>query len=133
MTQPPADGGGFPAYLAAAITDAGFPTPTRFAREAKIEPNVVFSWLRGERRPTLRLIERFAPHLGLPISEIVAMVYPGQDGPPPRRPLHRLAREVDRLLDDSSPLSSEAKQRLVIVVEEAIAAARAGARGKRAS
>jgi len=121
---------GFPAYLKDAIDDAGFPTPTHFARKAKVDPSVVGRWLSGDMRPTIRLLERIAPVLDKDINELVSEAYPeavrAKTAPPKtaRRKLHHLADEVDQQLDPSSPLSDEERQRVVIVVEAAVAPGR---------
>lgn len=127
---------GFADYLRAAIAAAGFDNPTQFARKANADPSVVFAWLRGDRRPTIRSIERFAPVLGLRIETVVAAAYPEATNttvaPLARRPLHPLAAEVDRLLGDESPLTDEERQRVTVVVETAVHPYRTKGRRKRA-
>jgi transcriptional regulator with XRE-family HTH domain len=127
---------GFADYLRRAIEAAGFPTVSQFARAAGVEPSVVFAWLDGRRRPTIRLLERIAPVLGLDTNELVAAAYPeASKGPRPVAPmprkLHPMADEVDRQLDPGSPLNDDERQRLIVVVEAGLAPGRLKMRPRR--
>jgi transcriptional regulator with XRE-family HTH domain len=99
---------GFGRYLRDAIHDAGFTTPTQFARRVGTDPSVVLRWIAGEQRPTIKSIERIAPVLGRTIHEMVVAAYPDRLGDEahaesaPAR--HRLAYELARMLADDSPL-----------------------------
>lgn len=133
---------GFPAYLAAAIADAGFVTPTSFARAVpgttKTDPSVVTRWLNGEARPSIKLLERIAPVLGRPVNELVAAAYPeavkgaAKTSAPKSRRLHPLADELDRQLDQASPLSDDERQRVVVIVEAGLAPNRSKMKRRRA-
>jgi len=129
---------GFPTYLRRAITDAGFDTPTQFARTARIEPSVVFAWLRGERRPTMRLIERFAPVLNLEIRTVASEAYPeaasrARQNTPAQPKLVRQAADVQLALGPDSPLTEDERQRVIVFVEAGIGPVRAKLRRRRAS
>ena len=110
---------GFGRYLRDAIHDAGFTTPTQFARRVGTDPSVVLRWIAEEQRPTIKSIERIAPVLGKTIHEMVVAAYPDRlaDEPEvetaPAR--HRLAYELARLLADDSPLSEA--DRLMLVAD----------------
>ena len=97
---------GFGEYLREAILAARFPTPTHFARAVGTDPSVVLRWLSEEQRPTVRSIERIAPVLGKTMNEVVVAAYPDRLGEPaaPVARTHRLAHELDRILDDGSPI-----------------------------
>ena len=109
---------GFGRYLRDAIHDAGFTTPTQFARRVGTDPSVVLRWIAEEQRPTIKSIERIAPVLGKTIHEMVVAAYPDRlaDQPAveagPAR--HRLAYELAGLLADDSPLSESERQALVV-------------------
>ena len=109
---------GFGRYLRDAIHDAGFTTPTQFARRVGTDPSVVLRWIAEEQRPTIKSIERIAPVLGRTIHEMVVAAYPDRladqpdvDAGPAR---HRLAYELAGLLADDSPLSEPERQALVV-------------------
>jgi transcriptional regulator with XRE-family HTH domain len=76
---------GFATYLQEAIDDAGFATPTQFARRVNTDPSVVLRWLNGSARPTIRLLERVAPVLGVDINTMVAAAYPEASTAPPAK------------------------------------------------
>lgn len=135
MEQDPEDVG-FPAYLRATIQAAGFETPTQFARKAGVEPSVIFAWLRGDRRPAIRLLERVAPTLNVETQTLVGAAYPeianSTVATPTVRILHPLAAEVERLLGAGSPLNPEEQQRVATIVEAAVAPYASRTRRRRA-
>jgi transcriptional regulator with XRE-family HTH domain len=107
---------GFGRYLRDAIHDAGYTTPTQFARRVGTDPSVVLRWIAEEQRPTIKSIERIAPVLGKTIHEMVVAAYPDRladeaevESGPAR---HRLAYELAGLLADDSPLSEPERQAL---------------------
>ncbi|GID93450.1 multiprotein-bridging factor 1 family protein [Amorphoplanes digitatis] len=110
---------GFGGYLKEAIQEAGFPTPTHFARAVGTDPSVVLRWLSEEQRPTIRSIERIAPVLGRTIPEIVMAAYPDRlGGPPPAAPAaHPLVRELGRILGEDSPIPAEDRAALETVLD----------------
>lgn len=115
---------GFGAYLENTIADAGFDTPTHFARAAKIDPSVVHRWISEEQRPTLKLLERAAPHLGRTVNALVSAAYPEpRGGTDPVRPteLHPLARDLDRLLGEKSKMPEGERQALETVLRGLLA------------
>jgi transcriptional regulator with XRE-family HTH domain len=107
---------GFGRYLRDAIHDAGYATPTQFARRVGTDPSVVLRWIAGEQRPTIKSIERIAPVLGKKIHEMVVAAYPDRLGDEadvelgPAR--HRLAYELAGLLADDSHLAESQRQQL---------------------
>jgi transcriptional regulator with XRE-family HTH domain len=128
---------GFATYLQEAIDDAGFATPTQFARRVNTDPSVVLRWLNGSARPTIRLLERVAPVLGVDINTMVAAAYPeASTAPPakvaPRRAVHPLAAELDQMLAPTSPLDDGERQRVIVVVEAGVGPFRPKMRRRRA-
>jgi transcriptional regulator with XRE-family HTH domain len=114
----------FGRYLTEAIIESGYETPTHFARDAGIDPGTVSRWIRNLERPSVRLLERAAPKLRRDVREMVAVAYPeGTDesaAPVDRPASHPLALELARMLAESSPLTDEQRERLVIVVDHSM-------------
>jgi len=126
---------GFGRYLRDAIHDAGFTTPTQFARRVGTDPSVVLRWIAEEQRPTIKSIERIAPVLGKTIPEMVVAAYldrladePEVEAGPAR---HRLAYELARMLADDSPLSEPERQELVAEADAMLDRYRPQARRRR--
>lgn len=91
--QPEEPGDDFATYLHDAMRGAGFTKPTYLARAADIDPSVVIRWLRSGQRPSVPLLERIAPVLGVPVAELIRVAYPSTttETPPAEPP--------DRYLD----------------------------------
>jgi transcriptional regulator with XRE-family HTH domain len=113
------EGTGFGRYLKDAIMAARFPTPTHFARAVGIDPSVVLRWLSEEQRPTIRSLDRIAPVLGTTVNDLVRAAYPDRLAEPtPTAPkIHPLARELDRMLADDSPVPAADRQALETVLD----------------
>jgi transcriptional regulator with XRE-family HTH domain len=123
----------FPEFLAEAIKRAGFATPTDFARAAGIHPSVASRWLKGER-PTLRLLERVAPTLHVPVQRLVSIAYPGEVQPDevPAKPApHALALELERLLAEDSPVPAMDRDTLERVIDSVLQPYRRHLKGRR--
>jgi transcriptional regulator with XRE-family HTH domain len=110
---------GFGRYLKEAILVARFATPTHFARAAGIDPSVVLRWLSEEQRPTIRSLERIAPILRTTMNELVRAAYPDRlNVPAPASPrVHPLARELDVMLGDQSPIPEADRRALETVLD----------------
>jgi len=118
---------GFGAFLEAAIADAGYPTPTHFARAVTasdgkpLDPSVVFRWISEEQRPTVRSIERIAPVLGLRVNEVISAAYPDRLGtaePVERPQMHPRAYELGRILADNSAVPVEDREALASTLDK---------------
>lgn len=126
-------------YLAQAINEQGYPTPTDFARDAGVSPSAVSKWIRNIERPSVRLMERIAPKLERDVRDLIAVAYPEGAGdeapaPAPHRPAsHALALELGRMLAEDSPLTAEQRERLVIVVDHSMDPYRGHMRKRRTS
>jgi hypothetical protein len=111
---------GFGAYLREVIQNAGFATPTHFARAVDTDPSVVFRWISEEQRPTIRSIEKIAPVLGKTINEMVMAAYPdrlgGTEPVPAAESSHPLAHELGRMLAPDSPIPASEKDALISVL-----------------
>jgi transcriptional regulator with XRE-family HTH domain len=121
---------GFGAYLKEAIRDAGFPTPTHFARAAGTDPSVVLRWLSEEQRPTIRSIDRIAPILGRTINELVRAAYPDRLAAPAESPL---VAELGAMLAGDSPLDEADRQALETMLDRLIEPYRKAMRRRRSA
>jgi transcriptional regulator with XRE-family HTH domain len=110
---------GFDAYLRKAIRDAGYTSPSQFARAVSLDPSVVLRWLNGSQRPTVASLERAAPALCKTISELVRAAYPDRVPDTSGDLVHQggygnaLADEIARLLGPRSPISERERATLV--------------------
>lgn len=121
----------FGPYLARAIAAAGYPHATAFAREVGISPSSVSRWIRGEERPTVRLLERIAASLNVDIRELVALAYPEAVPADAPRLTTPLAAELDRLIGPDSSLSVGDQAFLRDVVDRLIAPYRVTSKRRR--
>ncbi len=78
MSQAPDGGPPFGRYLRSAITEAGFRSPTAFARAANVEPSVVLRWISGKAKPTTRTLAAVAPVLKVSPADLVRAAYPDE-------------------------------------------------------
>jgi len=110
---------GFGAYLKEAILAARFPTPTHFARAVGTDPSVVLRWISEEQRPTIRSIERISSILGKSMNEMVLAAYPDRLGLPVATvaQTHPLARELDMMLSEQSPIDVADREALASVLD----------------
>jgi transcriptional regulator with XRE-family HTH domain len=133
MSKPP----GFPEYLADAIARAKYPTPTDFARAAGVHPSIVSRWLSGQAVPTVRTLEKIAPHLRVNKNTLIAIAYPDAsvefDAVPERPAPHPLALDVERMLADDSPVPDDERATLATLIEHMVAPYRRYLRKRRAS
>jgi transcriptional regulator with XRE-family HTH domain len=125
----------FPEWLASAIA-ARYDSDSAFARAAGVSPSVVSRWTRGDLTPTPRFLEKIAPALGVSATTLSAIAYPGlTDQPTPaaqeQRPLHPLARDVDRLIGDESPVPEAERATLAGLLEAVVSPYRRHLRKRR--
>lgn len=114
----------FPEWLAEVIA-ARYDSDSAFARAAGVSPSVVSRWTKGDLTPTPRFLEKIAPALGVSKTTLTAIAYPGLASEPvvaPReeRPIHALARDVDRLLGEESPVPEAERATLAGLLEAVV-------------
>lgn len=108
--------------LAEAITEH-YDSDADFARQAGVSSSAVSRWVSGQTVPSVAMIERIAPWLRVPASTLIAIVHPqlvGVEGDDQQRS-HPLARELDRMLDDASPVPIDERQVLETIVDRVVA------------
>jgi transcriptional regulator with XRE-family HTH domain len=115
----------FQRYLATLIAESDYPHATAFARDAGVSPSAVSRWINGKERPAPRLIPAIAAKLGRPVREMMEMAYPEIEADaatvvPELVETDPLARELDRMLDDESPLSDEDRHAIRTIVDRVI-------------
>lgn len=113
-------------YFAYALARTSYPTPTAFARAAKVSASGVSRWVNGQQRPSPRLLGRIAPLLPpkegsdakhADVRDLIAIAYPegvrdGDVQPSTGRPMHPLARRLNLYLSDDGPLTPEHRAEL---------------------
>jgi transcriptional regulator with XRE-family HTH domain len=115
----------FPEWLAAAI-EARYDSDSAFARAAGVSPSVVSRWVKGELTPTPRALQKIAPALGVNATTLSAIAYPELGGELPEssyqqpRPVHPIARDIDRLLGDESPVPEAERATLAGLLEAVV-------------
>jgi transcriptional regulator with XRE-family HTH domain len=115
----------FPEWLAAAI-ETRYDSDSAFARAAGVSPSVVSRWVKGELTPTPKALQKIAPALGVNATTLSAIAYPELGGELPEssyqqpRPVHPLARDVDRLLGEDSPVPDAERETLASLVEAVV-------------
>lgn len=99
----------------AANADTGIESVADLARATGIKPSVYSKWFNGSEQPSVRSLQRLAPAIGAPLRELLVLAgrVEAEDlgldaAPQPPEVLgHPLAREIDSLLADTSPLPAE--------------------------
>lgn len=115
----------FPELLTEAIDD-WYESDSDFARKAGVRsPSSVSRWKAGLSIPSVPMLKQIAPHLHTSAKTLIEMCY-GTDveaeaAPQvPRAVTHPLAKEIDKLLGNTSPLDDADKTRLTTVVDSAV-------------
>jgi transcriptional regulator with XRE-family HTH domain len=77
----------FGRYVKQAIANAGFRSPTAFARATGRDPSVVLRWISGQTRPEAATLAEVAPTLKVSSAELIRAAYPDlPDYEPPPEP-----------------------------------------------
>lgn len=113
-TWGPDAGANFRAYVLqhAANANAGIERVADLSRATNIKPSVFSKWFAGAEQPSVRSLQRLAPVIKAPLRDLLVLacrVSPedlGLESTPeaPEVLGHRLARELDAMLADESPL-----------------------------
>lgn len=131
VSKPPT----FPELIADAI-EQWYASDSDFARRAGVSSSAVSRWIAGTAVPTVPTLEKIAPHLRIDAPTLIAIAYPGTGTParlPVAQPLHPLARDIDRLLDEKSGVPAEKREALATLIEHVVAPYRHHLRKRRAS
>lgn len=135
-------GQSFGTHLARLIDNAGFTSPSAFARavptasgKGKLDPSTVLRWISGDTLPTLKSLHQIAPVLKVDANDLVARAYgktaPGVPADPPAPQRHPLVRDLDRLLDPASRMTPAERKALEAVINGAVEPYRRHLRGRR--
>jgi transcriptional regulator with XRE-family HTH domain len=113
-------------------------TQADIARVAGIVPSLLSKWFRGLEQPNFTSLEKLATGLQVPLRDLIALsgrLPEGEVGerpvPPPPILVNPLALELDRMLDDESPLSDEDRHAIRTIVDRVIAPYRRQMRRRR--
>lgn len=99
----------------AANADTDIESVADLARATGIKPSVYSKWFNGSEQPSVRSLQRLAPVIGAPLRELLVLACRvdaedlGLDATPepPEVLGHPLAREIDSLLGEASPLPAK--------------------------
>jgi transcriptional regulator with XRE-family HTH domain len=93
------------------------------ARRSGIDAATLSRWIRNESRPTPDKLRLVAPALRIDYSQLLSLA--GYGAPTdaatvavPVKETDPLAAELDRMLDQNSPLGEERRQRLRLIVDQ---------------
>ena len=99
------------------------------ARESQIKPGVFSKWFSGSEQPSVRLLKQLSPVIKAPLSELLVLA--GRVDPadfdfveapePPGVLTHPLARELDTMLGDESPLTEQERQSIATFLDQYLA------------
>lgn len=127
------------AEFLATIIEADYANDSAFAQAAGVSPSAVSRWLAGAATPTVRTLEKLARVLDVSAPDLVALAHPELRAghvvkvPAPAARSHPLARELDRMLADDSPVPAPERENLSTVVDSVMDRYRRYLRKKRAS
>lgn len=117
----------FADVLRAAI-DKWYESPEDFARKSGgvVSNSSVSRWLARKSLPSARKVEALAPLMHMTPQRLMAICYPSMAGTKtvsvvPERPMHPLARELDRMIGVDSPLAEDTLELLVKLVDSVMA------------
>lgn len=126
-------------HAANASTD--IKTVADLSRAAGIKPSVLSKWFRGIEQPAVQSLERLAPVIKAPLTELLVLAARvsaddlGLDSHPEPAELlgHPLARELDSLLAEDSPLTVEDRQSITGFLDQYLRSYRRPARRRRSA
>lgn len=129
----------FGQVLQAAI-DKWYESAEDFARksEGRVSNSSLSRWLAGKSLPSARMIEVLAPMMHISPQRLTAICYPNLAGgrtsatSAAEKPIHPLARELDRLIGGESPLSEDVRELIVRLVDSVLAPYRKFLRSRKA-
>lgn len=110
----------------AANADKTIGTVADLARATGIKPSLYSKWFRGEEQPSVKSLERLAPVIRAPLRELLVLacrVSPEDLGldarpEPPELLGHPLARELDAMLAEDSPLSPDERSSIETFLDQ---------------
>lgn len=116
----------FADVLGAAIAK-WYESPEDFARktQGQISNSSISRWLARKSLPSARKVEVLAPLMHIATDRLMAICYPSMSRTsvpvPPERVMHPLARELDRMLGDDSPLPDDVRELIGKLVDAVLA------------
>jgi hypothetical protein len=130
----------FADVLQAAI-DKWYESAEDFARksEGRVSNSSLSRWLARRSLPSAKMIEVIAPMMHMTPNRLMAICYPGTASGraavaagPVDRPIHPLARELDRMIGAGSPLAEDVRDLIVKLVDAVLAPYRKLMRSRKA-
>lgn len=128
----------FADVLQAAI-DKWYESAEDFARKSGgvVSNSSVSRWLARKSLPSAKKIQELAPLMHMTPQRLMAICYPGTAGGKtvtvvPERPIHPLARELDRIVGVDSPLAEDTRELVEKLVDTVLAPYRRYLRSRKA-
>ncbi|MCX4470499.1 helix-turn-helix transcriptional regulator [Micromonospora sp. NBC_01655] len=137
-TWGPEAGAAFRSYVLrmAANANARIESVADLARATQIKPGVYSKWFSGAEQPSVKSLEKLAPVIKAPLRDLLVLacrVRPEDLGlesapEPPKMVGHPLARELDTLLADGSPLPEVERRSIAAFLDQYLEPYRRSAR-----
>lgn len=118
-TWGPEAGANFRSYVLqhAANANAGIERVADLSRATGIKPSIFSKWFAGAEQPSVRSLQRLAPVINAPLTDLLVLACRvdakdlGLESTPeaPEVIGHPLARELDLMLADDSPIGPESR------------------------
>jgi transcriptional regulator with XRE-family HTH domain len=129
---------GFRDYILSAAARQGMRLPAEIARACDVTASQLSKWLRGIEQPSVASLKRIAGGLNVPRRDLYALAgrFSEEDleltGTPELPTLaNALAREIDAMLSEDSPLTEERRESLRTVVDAVLVSYRGDMRRRR--
>lgn len=129
----------FADVLQAAI-DKWYESAEDFARKSdgRVSNSSISRWLARKSLPSAKMIEVLAPMMRMTPQRLTAVCYPSLAGgktvgtTAADKPIHPLARELDRMIGADSPLADDVRELVVKLVDSVLAPYRKLMRSRKA-
>lgn len=106
----------FGPWLRARISDAGYRSPSAFARAMGADPSLVLRWVNGDVTPTPDALAKAAQQLKIPFEDVLYRAF-GSTGPPKGREIPPILVEFLHMLADDSPLDAVEQERIRVILD----------------
>jgi transcriptional regulator with XRE-family HTH domain len=117
----------FKTYVVTAAANLpGVQSQADIARAIGVGASLLSKWFRGDEKPSLDSLEKIERLPGAKLDDLLKLTgrrsSDGQPTVPPvaMRPVHALARELDAMLDEGSPIALADKEVLVTLVDRVV-------------
>lgn len=106
----------FGPWLRARISDAGYRSPSAFARAMGADPSLVLRWVNGDVTPTPEGLAKAAHQLKIPFEDVLYRAF-GPTDMPQGREIPPVLVEFIHMLAEDSPLDGVEQERLRVILD----------------